>query len=113
MQVPPLRIVRLVHTLLMSLELQGKVTTSSKAAQLDRLFYSLARYVGSDTLDLTATLQASILKSGESLIAQLVGQAPDGEGGGSQCCVAFVNDVDMATVLDSIDMSQGSVVDSA
>lgn len=111
MQVPPLRIVRMLHTLLLSLEMQGKLQATSKAAQLDRLFYSLARYTGSDGLDLTASLQVGLIKSGDSLIAQLVGHTPAGEDDGHTCCVSFLNDIDMAAVLDSIDMSQGTPVD--
>ena len=110
MQVPPLRIVRMLHTLLLSLEMQGKLQATSKAAQLDRLFYSLARYTGSDGLDLTASLQVGLIKSGDSLIAQLVGHTPAGEDDGHTCCVSFLNDIDMAAVLDSIDMSQGTPV---
>jgi hypothetical protein len=95
-QVTPLRIVRLLHTLLLSLEMQGKLTATTKAAQLDRFFYALARYVGSDGLDMTASLQAGLLQSDDALIAQLVGHMPAGEDGGTQCCIAFANDIDMA-----------------
>lgn len=112
MQVPPLRIVRLLHTALMSLEMEGKTSTTPKAAVLDRLFYSLARYVGSDALDVSASLQVSLVKAGNALVAQLVGHTPAGEEVANTCCVSFSNVVDMATVLDSIDMSQGTPVNA-
>lgn len=99
---------RLLHTLLLSFALRDAAAPTERSAKIDRLLYSLARYVGSDALDLTASLQLGLTKAESGLVAQLQGHTPAGDDGAQACCVSFVNDVDMAAVLDSIDISQGT-----
>ena len=100
LQVPPLRIVRALHTLLLSLELQGKVSATAKAGQLDSLLYALARHVGSDSLDASATLQAGLLKEEDALIAQVVGYTPEEHADAQTCCVSLLNDIDMGVAVE-------------
>lgn len=65
--------------------------------------------MGSDALDVSVSVQAALqLRDGE-LHAQLLGQSPRGfDDGATGCCVSFANGVDVATILESIDMSQGA-----
>jgi hypothetical protein len=104
---PPIRFVRLLHTILLSIEMQNKTAPTGHSEKIDRIFYVLASYIGSDALDLTASLQVGLYKSEQGLVAQLLGNMPAGEEGAHACCISFANDADMSTVLESIDMSQG------
>jgi hypothetical protein len=110
LQMAPIRLVRLLHTILLSIEMHDKDAATAKTEKIDRIFYTLASYIGSDALDLTASLQLGLYKSEQGLVAQLLGNMPGGEDGAHACCLSFANDADMTTVLESIDMSQGMPV---
>lgn len=109
MQIPPLRVIRLLHTIATTVSMQKKEKPQS-AAKMDAFFFSLARYVGSQALDMSTTLQAGLAQTEACLLLQLVGAAPATHQGRS-CCVSLTNEMDMSTVLDSIDLSQGAPVD--
>ena len=92
MQVSPLRMVKFFHTGLVSSAIQGKTSVPSSVKSLDRLFHTLARYVGSESLDVSISLQfASKLLDG-NMHASLLGHIPHGAGEGSSCCITFSND---------------------
>ena len=106
-QVSPLRMVKFFHTGLVSSAIQGKTSVPSSVKSLDRLFHTLARYVGSESLDVSISLQfASKLLDG-NMHASLLGHIPHGAGEGSSCCITFSNDIDMTTILETIDIGQG------
>jgi hypothetical protein len=117
LQIPPLRIIRLLHTVSVTLSMQNASQNSSQkkekaasTAKLDTFFISLARYVGAQALNMSSTLQLGLSQTDSCLLLQLVGTAPEAAEGPS-CCISLTNDVDMSTVLESIDMSQGAPVE--
>eukprot|EP00892_Ulva_mutabilis_P006932 jgi/Ulvmu1/4610/UM002_0339.1 len=107
--IPPLRVIRLLHTVATTVSMQ-KDERTQPAAKMDAFFFSLARYVGSKALDMSTTLQLGLAQTDACLLLQLVGTAPATDAGQS-CCVSLTNEMDMTTVLDSIDLSQGAPVD--
>lgn len=99
----------MLHTVATTLSMQKKERLQSMA-RTDAFFFSLARYIGSQALDMTSTLQVGLAHTEGCLLLQLVGTAPANHQGQS-CCVSLTNEMDMTTVLDSIDLSQGAPVD--
>jgi len=107
-QIPPLRMIRLLHTVVTTMSMQKKQTQS--VVRMHAFFFSLARYLGSKALDMSSTLQVGLAQTDACLLLQLVGTAP-ANSQGQTCCVSLTNEMDMSTVLDSIDLSQGAPVD--
>ena len=99
MQIPPLRIIRLLHTIFASLQQRQKYG-STAAARLDALFYALARYFGSSSLNMASSLQVGLTEAESTLLLQVVGASPSQKKGGApnSCCISLTNEFDMSTV---------------
>lgn len=99
MQIPPLRIIRLLHTIFVSMQ-QQKRSGAFAASRLDALFYSLARYFGSSSLNMTSSLQVGLTEVDSALLLQIVGSSPSQKKGDGQssCCISLTNEFDMSTV---------------
>ena len=99
MQIPPLRIIRLLHTIFASLQ-QRQKSGSIAAARLDALFYALARCFGSSSFNMASSLQVALTEADSTLLLQVVGSSPSqkkGDGPNS-CCISLTNEFDMSTL---------------
>ena len=99
MQIPPLRIIRLLHTISVAMH-QKRRGGAFAAARMDALFYSLARYFGSASLNMSSSLEIGLVQAENALLFQVVGSAPSQPKGDrpSSCCVSLANEFDMSTV---------------
>jgi hypothetical protein len=104
MQIPPLRIIRLLHAVSVSMQ-QQKGSGTLAAARMDARFYALARYFGSSSLNMSSSLQVGLTEAANGLLLQVVGSSPSRDeksrrdgAGHSTCCISLTNEFDMSTV---------------
>jgi hypothetical protein len=113
--VSPRAAVRLLHALLAALAEKFTAASRSRLAWLEALFVHLEEYLGRDALDAALALEARAeAAAGGRLRLHLSGLGGGGGGrgsaggGGPGAALTVVNDVDLLTVLDTVQLLASS-----